>query len=744
MKFQIRVLFAFILITISLSCKSQIKSNYNFSFEQDVAHKPIGWRLYFGPQNDDYVVQLDSSVVKEGKYSLSISSPTINENKTFGLCSYSIPAKFSGRKIKLTGFLKTENVAGNALLWLRVDGKTKTISYAANTQPHPVQGTTDWKEYTVELPNSTNAQNIVIGASLAGSGKIWIDDFHLYIDDKPIESAPQGKFIDSSAIPQISSIELNNNKIKLLTNLGMIWGFLKYYHPAISAGKYNWDAELFKELPKILSESNNDGAYKEMEQWVNSLGTVPACKNCAVIQPTEIKLKPDYGYLFTPNNLPASLEEKLAFIRDNYKPIGSSYYIGFVPGIGNPIFKNELAYQNAKYPNVGVRLLALYRYWNIIQYFFPSRYLIGEDWNKVLTEFIPKFVNAKNEQDYDVACLEIIARIHDTHANIWSYSEALNSAKGIYMTPFQAKFIENKLVVINYYKDTLGVKNKIHIGDIIEKIDGVSVDSLIKKYLPLTPASNYATQLRDLPNGGLLRSNRIMGSFLVRRNNKELSIALSRVPIDIINRLMGSMNSSQRAGYKMLPNNIGYIYPAKLKKSDINSIEKEFVNTKGLIIDMRCYPSTFMPFTYGAWLKNISSPFAKFTNANLTMPGSIIWGTTISNGNSNPNYYKGKVVIIVNAKTQSQAEYTTMALSTAPNVKVIGSTTAGADGDVSSIILPGGISTWISGLGVYYPNGTETQRVGVKIDIPVKATIKGFMAGKDELLDKAIEIIKTQ
>ena len=59
------------------------------------------------------------------------------------------------------------------------------------------------------------------------------------------------------------------------------------------------------------------------------------------------------------------------------------------------------------------------------------------------------------------------------------------------------------------------------------------------------------------------------------------------------------------------------------------------------------------------------------------------------------------------------------------NNKVFGSTTAGADGNVSTIILPGKIRTMISGIGVYYPDGTETQRVGIVPDVEVKPTIKG-------------------
>ena len=82
-----------------------------------------------------------------------------------------------------------------------------------------------------------------------------------------------------------------------------------------------------------------------------------------------------------------------------------------------------------------------------------------------------------------------------------------------------------------------------------------------------------------------------------------------------------------------------------------------------------------------------------------------------------------------------------MALRTAPNVISIGSQTSGADGNVSYIPLPGGYTTVMTGIGIYYPDGTETQRIGIVPDIEVQPTIEGTRSGKDEVLEKAIEII---
>jgi C-terminal processing protease CtpA/Prc len=104
-------------------------------------------------------------------------------------------------------------------------------------------------------------------------------------------------------------------------------------------------------------------------------------------------------------------------------------------------------------------------------------------------------------------------------------------------------------------------------------------------------------------------------------------------------------------------------------------------------------------------------------------------------------YYGGKVIVLVNEETQSSSEYATMLLQVADKVKTIGSQTAGADGNVSQIEFLG-FKSKMSGLGVFYPDETETQRKGVKIDIEVLPTIKAIQEGRDEVLEKALEYIK--
>jgi C-terminal processing protease CtpA/Prc len=104
-------------------------------------------------------------------------------------------------------------------------------------------------------------------------------------------------------------------------------------------------------------------------------------------------------------------------------------------------------------------------------------------------------------------------------------------------------------------------------------------------------------------------------------------------------------------------------------------------------------------------------------------------------------HYGGKVVLLVDEVSQSQAEYTTMAFRAAPGTIVIGSTTAGADGNVSQIPLPGGLRTMISGVGVFYPDKRPTQRIGIVPDIEARPTLDGIRTGRDEVLEAALRHI---
>ena len=516
----------------------------------------------------------------------------------------------------------------------------------------------------------------------------------------------------------------------------MLWGFLKYYHPNIAAGNYNWDFELFRILPKIIDTKNTNERDEYLTKWINSIGEFEqiAKENK---EKSEIKIKPDLDWIKN-SNFTNNLTSELINVK-NANRTEDNYYIGLKKGVGNPDFKNEATYSEMKYPDAGFRLLSLYRYWNIIQYYFPYKNLIEEEWKDMLPEFIPKFVNAKNEIEYKLAVLELIARVHDTHANIWGRDIALTNYWGVNYAPFEITFIENKAIVTDYFDEKLGKETGLIIGDNITKVNNVLVTDIIKEMLKYTPASNYPTQLRDIAKK-LLRTNDTILNIEFVRNGKTQINDIKTFTTKEINIYKKYQNKD--TCFQFINDEIAFLYLGSIKSSYLPEIFEKIENTKGLIIDLRCYPSDFVVFSLGKYLLPKKTEFVKFSNGSIEKSGQFTYTKSLEVGEKNKDYYKGKVVILINEITQSQAEYTTMAFKVAPKVTVIGSTTAGADGNVSTFYLPGNIRTMISGIGVYYPNGTETQRIGIVPDIEIKPTIEGLKNNKDELLEKAIELIE--
>jgi len=729
-----------LLLFMLLTCITvTAQQRFNGSFERlDSNANPINWDLTYYQQNK-FDIKVDSLVKRQGKYAISISS---NPNGQSSAIRYSLDKKYVGRSLKLIASIKTEEVTdGFAGIWIRVDGENDQLEVDM-MEKQDLKGTNDWKDYLIEVPyDEGNAKSIHVGALLFGKGKMWVDDMRLYMDNIPIDEVKEATFPASfdmsyersSKIDTLLNTSLN---LKKLTLLGQYWGFLKYHHPAVAKGNYNWDAELFKIIPLVTKVADDKEFSTVLEKWVDNLGMVPKCKDCKMSYKSDsITQRPDYGDLFKNNVFSTTLKQKLKFILNNNNP--TNYYVSF-QGRSVPRFDHEKNYDHTLYPDAGIRLLALYRYWNIIQYFSPNRYLITEDWNKVLPALLPEFMQAENKTKYANAMVKLVSAIHDSHGFITS--EAHSDFLGKYRLPFQIKYIEDQVVVTGFYNDSNQVKEHIKIGDILAGINGEKVTDLIQKFTPYVSASNPETIGREICSNYLTRSNNPKFKLEIIRDGKSMLIdqqAVDNSKVDAYAYEYGAL----KKGYKLLSPQIGYIVCNGFRVSDLDSIRMQLGNTKGIIVDMRSYPIDEMYDTLGSYFKSDSSTFVKFTNGSVQYPGLFTYSPLTGSGQKNEDYYKGKVVVLVNEMTQSNAEFVTMAFQSAHRTTVIGSATAGADGSVTSITLPGRFKTSFTGIGVHYPDGTNAQRVGVKIDHVVKPTIHGIKNGIDEVLEKAKALI---
>ena len=754
-KYFLSIVFVFLFV-ISCAQTQNSGSNLNLDFENVQNGMPVGWDIY-PKRNKNYTVSLDSITVKSGKYSIAMefTGDSASDKPIFLV----LPDVYEGKNITLSGYIKTENVTdGYAGLWMRIDPQIA----GDNMQNRGVTGTTDWKKYEITLPmKPTETKQIVVGGMLVGKGKMWLDDLHITIDGKDIKDA---KICTNGLSPaereekyfDVVFPELTAQKISDLELLGKIWGFLKYHHPAIETKNYNWDYELFRMLPGYLKIAGNAERDEYLLQWIGKYGEIATCDTCKkeisedkfIRQwmgkdkeiskrdtSTDVFLKPDLSWI-DKSNMSQKLKKLLHIIYLN-RSQGDHYYINLKMSVGNPEFLHE-DIDMIRNVNTGYRLLALYRYWNMIQYFYPYKYLTDKDWNTVLKEYIPEFVSAGTRLDYELTVLKLIGELDDSHAQLLEGKQKIDSLRGNWLAPVQVRFIENQLVVTKYYKPDLQPETGLKVGDIITQINGKAVKAIVDSVKEYYPASNEAARMRDIA-GDMLRSRNqsIQINYISSNQAKQKELTL----YDRQDMIQYIYPQDTTKSYKFISKDIGYVTLKTIKEEDIDLIKNDFKDTKGIIIDIRNYPSNSFSGSLESYFVSTNTPATKFTKGNPDNPGEFTFTPAIEIFKPEESYH-GKLVVLVNEETQSQAEYRTMAFRAGDNTTIIGSQTAGADGNVSDIYLPGGIKTWISGIGVYYPDGRQTQRVGIVPDIVVKPTIKGIREGRDELLEKAIEVIR--
>ncbi|HZX62896.1 MAG TPA: GEVED domain-containing protein [Bacteroidales bacterium] len=502
------------------------------------------------------------------------------------------------------------------------------------------------------------------------------------------------------------------------------WGHAKYYHTEIAKGLVNWDNELLRAAAAAKNAPTNDAFNDSLLQMLNNAGPMGTSSATLPVIPDSLNNNLDLSWIQDPF-LSAGVKNILLDIKNKFRPQKNVYL-----GPMNNLFTNDSSfYAGENYPSEAKRILAMCRYWNMFQYFYPYKKLMDQDWNITLTEFIPKVVESSDAQSYALNFKEFINHINDSHG-IMS-SPTYSNWRGSYYTPFQARYIENEMVLSNVLPSATGLA----VGDIITDIDGSDIDTTRADNRKYANGSNDPTIEKNLTDI-ILFGPQGTSQVTVSNGSGPHPVGFTRESSNY-----SSLNVNNNPAWKTVTRGnyiFGIVDMGKLQINQVDSMFTALWNTHAIIFDIRNYPNGTLWYIvnniYPGPVRN-----ANFTVPDTTYPGRLHWSlSTIGTGRTDP--YDGNLIILFDERTISQAEYTCMGLERFPGSIKIGSTTQGADGNVSPIYLPGNIYTLMTGLGVYYPDYSPTQRIGIIPDYVVKPTIAGIRAGVDEVMEFALNM----
>ena len=162
---------------------------------------PEGW-VVAGTAPQDYQVSVLPEK-REGNNVVLLESVANPDPSKFGtLSQYCSADQYLGKRVRMTGYLKSENVKNWAGMWFRVDdSKQKDLSLSFdNMSDRPIKNTTDWKKYEIVLDVPQEAGAMVFGVLLEGSGKVWISDISFEVVDQSVPTTNMVK--ERAPLPQ--------------------------------------------------------------------------------------------------------------------------------------------------------------------------------------------------------------------------------------------------------------------------------------------------------------------------------------------------------------------------------------------------------------------------------------------------------------------------------------------------------------------------------------------------------------
>lgn len=267
--------------------------------------------------------------------------------------------------------------------------------------------------------------------------------------------------------------------------------------------------------------------------------------------------------------------------------------------------------------------------------------------------------------------------------------------------------VNNTILVVGVIKSSPAEEAGLQIGDIIEKIDGVS----------------YTGEQLDEATKVLKAEEGSTATLTIRRNNEEKELTVVRRKITV-----------QHVASEMLENNIAYIQIDSFDANVTTNFEEQITSlinngATGIIIDLRNNGGGIVDEATG-----IADLFLDKGETILITKSKKENNEEVTKSERDPIVKDIPVVILVNEATASASEILAGALKDNYGATIIGKQTYGKGVIQTLYTLTDGSGIKITTEEYYTPNHNQINEVGITPDIEVDIT-----KNEDTQLQRAIE-----
>jgi C-terminal processing protease CtpA/Prc len=401
------------------------------------------------------------------------------------------------------------------------------------------------------------------------------------------------------------------------------------------------------------------------------------------------------------------------------------------------------------------RIAGLSLFWSEVKYNFANFDNVpGLDWDQVYLDFLPKVIAAKDTRAYYDVLMQLAPLLHDGHTNIDPPRELLWHFRA--RVPVDTALVDNRVLVTDVRSPTL-LRAGIHVGDEIVAIDGTEVHRYTQERIaPYLSSASPQDAIVRMYTSGLFYGdeNRPVRLTLRDAGGATHDIRASRLKYP-------DLEKRPRFVFRTLPNGIAYLSVDEFADdAGVKALEQhllEIMQAKGLVLDLRrngggnsMYGLAILsylseqPLLNGQGRELHMSPAAR-SSGELAME----WWKLVEEDQPviqpRSQHFNGPVALLIGPQTFSAAEDFVVSFQIIKRGLLVGERTAGSTGQPMMFDLPGGGSARICAKRVSYPDGRRFVGVGIAPDIDVAPTVSDIRAGRDPVLDRAVQsLLKPQ
>ncbi|MFC0425279.1 S41 family peptidase [Chryseobacterium scophthalmum] len=541
------------------------------------------------------------------------------------------------------------------------------------------------------------------------------------------------------------------------------WNFIKYYHPDLASGKIDADSLFLVNVKNISSQDDFNSIVEKLTGKLNKKFTASA--------PSETSLD-----VFTKNQNLNWFQKNRKISSENKKVLNSIYNhrYNFEDLPKGKLVSDEKKYPFPKTENISIeyRLLALAKIQGVVDYLFPHKYIMDKGFEEYFKYSLNENSKVTSRKDFEIILAKLVSKMKDSHA--FKFYRELNYRNDFlfnasYYSPFDYKIVDNYLLVTDIVFPEICTKANIKKGDHITEINGKKISQIIDEKSRLLSVSNREKlifELSSYQNNLIWSDNSPQKLLKVKSGNKafttniELVNTLDKIQVNVLSNYINNKNQKW-ATRELINKDIAYFNINNtlqfINDVDDDKIDKKMENIiidaskkKAIVFDMRGYPDWggFIFHYVYKYFSPSENYFYKYYAPNLKNIGTFVYlkdsyhyFPEIKDMKTMP--YSGKVFIIVNPESRSASEWYTMSLQKIfPQSITIGQQTAGADGDVVKVNLPGNYLLEFTGNGIFYPGNSQTQQTGVRIDEMIKYKDQDFLDKKDLEFERVLNALK--